>query len=263
MDNRPTLPNIVEKLLDLKAAKDRLLHDVPNHLLPGAEMVKHNAAQEFEELRAVLRGGLPALSAAIFVRGPGAAAFADIAVDEELGLTIDASTMYREIAKEWYPTTEGVGVKHFAIDSIPTFLGGLNKVVYPMGVRTIAPPDFNPIFNRKVETFEDAVDVTRDLLRATVGDELSALYIVSLLTDKVLDECWTAPVAPVILTNTTEEEAKGELFERLFNGRNILLNAPENVDKNAVTIAFKHLREKLPRQHKQSNNQQPANNPKE
>jgi hypothetical protein len=268
-----TLENMVDTLLELKAAADRPLHNVPGHLLAGAEMMKHNAAQEYEDKFGFFVGALPTLSAAIFVTGPGATKFADIATDEEFGLVIDASAIYRDIAKDWFSTTEGVGVRHFAIDSIPTFLSGVNRVVYPMGVRAISPPDFNPFFGRKVENFEDAVNTTRDILRSSCGDELAVQRITIDLAQKVLDETWAnAPVVPVVITNATQGEVQGELFERLFFGRNLEFAAADNIDKNAVIIAFKHLREKLPRpakttpkpsKPKQSANEQSTTNPEE
>lgn len=244
---RPDIRPLVEKLQTLKEAKDKPLHSENYFAMPGFEQQKKRSEQDYGESLNELRVLAPQCAAALFITGPGAKAMADIFADEEWGLVLDAEALYRRIAERWYPTTDGVGIRKFSIDNLITFIGGVNQALYPLGVSRIAPPDFNPFFGRPIENVNDATVLTRDVLRITVGDDLNAIQLNADLADRIVADGWDAAVVPVAIVNATKEEVDGELRGLLFNGRSLVVEAPENVDKNATLIAVKHLKELFPK----------------
>jgi hypothetical protein len=226
------------------------LHDCPSELLPGRTGLKNAAAQSYMETYALLRTNIAEHSGGIFVTGPGAQSFAAIAEDEAPALVLDAAEMYDGIAKVWFPTVRVDKV--FAVDSLPSFMMGLNEVLFNLGVRRIIPPDFGKRFGTPVTSFEDAVNLTREILRTTLGDDLNVLYLRSRLTDKAIAAEWDLKFITVVVLNATLDETHaGTLFNDLFfSGTTVARSIPvetknETAEKNDVLIACRHLRAKL------------------
>lgn len=238
--NKPDLTTVLDDLLTAKQESEQTLYDVEPHLRPGRETLKNQALHRAQDLYATLRTILPASTGGIVVSGPGGLKFSEIAENEGPALTLDVSEMYKRIAEVWFPTVRVD--RRFALDCLPAFLEGVAKLLPSMGVRTIANPDFKDIFGRPVETFEEAVTLTREVMRATVGDDLNVLYLVNRLTEKVVEAEWDLAFVPVVLLNASREEVDGALFDQMFT--NVHVTAPENVEKNDVLAAFKSLRAK-------------------
>jgi hypothetical protein len=239
----PDISELVSQVVAEKKASEVDLLDVPGELMPGRQALKNSSLQKYQELFGVLRSVISTHSGGIFAAGPGAQKFADIAEDAVPALVLDATELYSEIAKVWHPT---VRIDHiFAVDCLPAFMMGLNSMLFPLGVRRIAAPDFGQRFGTPVKSFEDAVNLTREIVRMTVGDDLNGLYLTHRLAEKAVAEDWELKFITVVVVNATESEATGELGAHLFPNRAIFISPPENCDENAVLIACKHLRAKV------------------
>ncbi len=245
MAKSPTLADLIAEVQSLRAQTVDIPFDTPGHLVAGKELARNVMKAQLAEKQKVLDGLLPKAAAAIFVDGIGRVKFAEIAEDIETisSITIDASDFYRSIAREWFPQVRRDGT--FQIDCITQFVGSLHAKLYPLGVQAMRPPNFTGFLGRDVSDFVKAINLTRDIIRDAVGDDLVALYIQSQLTEKVLAvEEWGGSSIPVVIINATPEETE-TLLPKLFTGRNITFTADANIEKNDVIIAFKHLRAKL------------------
>jgi len=248
-DSKKNIADLIAQLVALKKSSEEDLLDCPNEVLPGRQALKNSALQSYNEMFGILRGAIGGYSGCIFVSGPGSQRFADLAEDGAPAIVLDASQLYAEIAAVWHPTIRVDKV--FALDCLPAFMLGLSAQLGPLGVRSITPPDFTNRFGTKVESFADAVNVTRDIVRATLGDDLNVLFLTHKLSEKVIAEEWELRFVTVVVLNaTTAETHPGTLFNDLCNAHgachNVMVeNAAENVDENAVLIACKHLRAKF------------------
>lgn len=239
---KPDISDLVLQVCTHKLEADVSLLDVPNELLPGRAALKNAAFHQFEAGLAALRSVIGQYTMGIFVSGPGAKAFSEVAEDEGPALVLDVSEMYRKVAEAWYPTVRIDKV--FALDCLIPFIGATNNLLGPLGVRQIASPDFGGFFGRPVTCLEDAVAVTRDILRKTVADDLNGLYLNNALAVRAVEAEWDLAVVPVVLLNATPDEEK-VLLTDLFYGHNIAYTAQNpNVEKNEVLITFKHARTK-------------------
>lgn len=219
------------------------LTECPSELLPGRQALKNSSLQKYEELFGLLRVVIGSHSGGIFVTGPGAVKFAEIAEDEAPALVLDAAELYSGIASVWFPTVRVDKV--FAVDCMPAFIMGLNSSLFPLGVRRIHPPDFGQRFGTPVNSFDDAVALTRDILRTSLGDELNGLYLSDKLAKLAVAADWDLKFITVVILNATEAETSGELGRDFLFGRSIVTAPPENTDLNDVVIACKHLRAKV------------------
>lgn len=236
------ISTLVEQVLALKKDSEVNLLEVDQTLIAGRTALKNSATQQYLETFAVLKSIIGNHAGGIFVRGAGATKFAELAAVEAPALVLDASEVYRKVAEHWYPTVRVDKV--FAIDCVMPLLGGLNQLLSPLGIREIARPDFGNHFGRPVNTLEDATEVTRSLLRGTVGDDLNGLYLNHRLTEEVVKAEWDLNVVPVVILNTSEAEvsARDGLAAGLFYGRNIAVMVDENVGKKEVGAALRRLR---------------------
>lgn len=245
MTDTKNIADLIEQVATEKQASEVDLTECPNELRPGRQSMKNASLQKYTELLGILRGAIGNYSGGVFVSGPGAKAFADLAEDEAPALVLDASELYRGIAEVWFPTVRVDKV--FAVDCMPAFIMGLNAALFPLGVRRITPPDFGQRFGTRIESLDDATNLTRDILRTTLGDDLNVLYLRSRLAEKAVAETWDLKFITVVVLNATINETNaGTLFYDLFYGRSVeVKDVPENVDTNAVIIACKHLRAKV------------------
>jgi len=241
-----TDPNIVDLIAKTVAAKQQAeasLLEVDQFLMPGRQALKNAAAQSFRDLFFALGGVIGQYTGGIFVHGPGAVKFSELAEDEGPSLTLDAAEMYVKVAAEWFPTVRVDKV--FALDCLPAFLTGVNKILSALGVRSIAPAEFGKYFGRPIQTIEEATNLSREILREVVGDDLNGLYLNNRLAEKVVETEWDLKIVPAVILNTTSEEAAGELFRGLFYGRNILVKVNENVQMNDLVHAFRHVKQQF------------------
>lgn len=243
--NKSDISKLIEQAATLKQESEVSLVTVDPSLVPGRTTLRNQALQAYQETFAVLRAAIGNHAGGIFVVGPGAAAFAALAEEEGPAITLDASRMYREVAEAWFSTVRVDKV--FALDCLISFLNGLGSLLPPLGVARVPPPDFGKYFGRKVESLQDAVDLSREIIRETVGDDLNGLYINHRLAEQAVLTGWDLAVIPVVLINTTLDEVKSKdgLFSGLFYGRNVGVAAKADVTKEDVLAAFKSLRAKM------------------
>jgi hypothetical protein len=246
MSPNPNIAKLVKQVVSLKKESEVTLFDVPGDLIAGRTALRNAALQQYQETFQVLKAAIGAHAGGIFLTGPGAVAFADIAQVEGPSLLLSVSEMYAKVAEDWYPTVRVD--QTFALDCIMSFLGGVNKLLGPLGIRELARPDFGKHLGRPVHSFEDAVAITRDVLRETVGDDLNGLYLNHRLAEEAAKAEWSLSVVPVVFLNATEAELKAPngLVDGLCAGRNIVgAVEKETVTKAEVLSVFERLRVKM------------------
>jgi hypothetical protein len=244
--SKPNISKLVEQVVALKAESEVSLVDVPADLIAGRTALRNTAIQQYQEAFQVLRAAIGAHAGGVFVTGPGAKAFAALAVEEGPALSLDVAELYAKVTEGWYPTVRVD--RTFALDCLMSFLGGLTRILPPLGIREVQRPDFSKHLGRKVNSFEDAVAVTRDILRETVGDDLNGLFLNHRLAEEAVKAEWDLAVIPVVFVNASEAEltASNGLVDGLCAGRNLIIETKsETVDEKEVLAAFKDLRIKL------------------
>lgn len=214
-------------------------------LVAGRTLLRNQARHNYDAAFLALTQVIGLHAGAIFVTGEGAAKFADIAKEKAPAIVLDAAELYRRIAEKWYPTVRVDQV--FALDSVISMWDGTMQCLPSVGVREIAKPEFGRFFGRPVHTLEDAIEVTRDILRSTVGDELNGLYLNRRLADEAVREEWDLKRIPVVVVGASREEltAPQGLLNGLFYGHNIVVATKETVEDSEVAEACKALRTKM------------------
>jgi hypothetical protein len=236
------LAELVAQTAEWKRESEVDLLNVDSTVLPGRTAMKNAALQKYQETFTVLRSVVGLHAGGIFVSGPGAKSFAEQAAESGPAIVLDASEMYSKVAAAWYPTVRVDKV--FALDCIMAFLGGVQSVLPPLGIRELARPEFGSFFGRSVESMDDAIAVTRDILRATVGDDLNGIYLNHRLAEEVVAAEWDLATIPVVYLNYVPEELVGEssLFFGLNSGHNIPLVSSDQPTKAEFVEVFKKIR---------------------
>jgi len=244
--SKPDISQLVQQAVDWKKESEADLLAVDQTLVAGRTALRNAALQKYQETFMVLKAAIGSHAGGIFVAGPGAEAFAKLAVEEGPAIVLDAAEMYKKVAEAWYPTVRVDKV--FALDCLMSFLNGLGSLLPPLGISRVSPPDFGKHLGRKVEDIQDAIDISRDVIRETVGDDLNGLYLNHRLTEEVVKADWDMTIVPVVVINAVLDEVKSKdgLFNGLFYGRNVGVAAKETtVEKEEVLAAFKTLRAKM------------------
>ena len=243
MNKMNQLPEQIQQININKTASEVSLVDVDFSLLPGRCALKNAALARYNEQMNELVASVGDYAGGMFVRGPGAVAFTEIAEDEGPAITIDVTELYRLITTGWYSTVRQDGV--FALDSLLSFQGAVGQILSQLGVRSIPIPEFGPYLGRVLSSFEDGVALTREIIRGTVMDDLLGLYIDFAVAHKIVREQWELNIVPVSLVNASQAEIEGELFQRLFSGHNIVVDTKPCPENNDVIVAFRQLRAKM------------------
>lgn len=201
------------------------------------------AKARLETLKNKYAEGVLTNGVAIFLYGPADKAEQFTAKVTELGgaVVVDGSEMYKRIAAVVEPAIgrdRRFGTTQAAI--MHRVLGEVSNEVKVWLSRAIKLP-------AEVILPDAAATLTfvRNAVRGTAGDELNAQYLKVALAREALKIRYKDPVVPVLITNTTSEEAFG--LGLLFGkGRaNVELNETDEINEEFVKKTFKNIQKNL------------------
>jgi hypothetical protein len=212
--------------------------DNPSYLALGRELLLNQAKAEVRELTVELTKIIENVSGGVFISGPGAQKFADLAEDEG-AVVVDASALYTTIADP----VERVLVtsdRYWRIDCLQAMYGVLSKYADKLGIRWMKPLDTSKYVDARLLTREDTVQAVRNIVRTALADDLNVMVLKSDVVEKIIKDEYNLNVVPVIVLNATADEIPG--LATAFGNRSITVTAKENAEKNDVITAFLHLK---------------------
>lgn len=232
-----TLDQLVSELAQKQTIAQTNLDDIPWMTRPAWSSNIERAKEELTVLKAEYRNKLLAQSLAIFVVGgtdEQKAAFASIAKKEADVLVLNADDLYKRLAQ---PIDAALGTQRtFTATYVPMLLRGMKEVGDELAIREIAAPKFSS----ETPILEDSgavVELVREVVRDSSGDDLNRLYLADKLTDQALAVRYKGSVVPVIVLGAGPDEVLGltPLFAHV--GALVSLDGV-NVDKELVLASF-------------------------
>jgi hypothetical protein len=217
------------------------LENISDHALIGAQTRKQMAAREAEEVAFFIRGLIEQDSAAIFPLGPEAhqAKFAELAEDEGEAFVVPAQKLYETLAEGVMPYLDR---GTFGISAAQAFAAAMSNVATRLRLGSYVFPHVGPYLGRPIADKAALVDLLRGLVRAANLDELNAAFITHLVFEKVMETEYDNNGVTVIVTGTTEEEAKGDLAQKLFGGHTVSVDVTAVPEKNDLVLIAKHIK---------------------
>jgi hypothetical protein len=238
----PLISEVMKLFAAEKQAAEVDLNEVDPNVLPGMTARKRMAAERCEKLAREIRGLVEQDGAAVVLLGPTdhQTQFAELAEDEGDAIVISAARLYEDVAKFIEPYL-GPG-RVFTTETGRGLQVALTQVAQKLQVMSFVMPLVHQYFSNTVPTLQDLVDVVRKLVRSANNDEFNALYISHKAFEQVISTQYDANVVTVVVTDATEEEAKGDLAAKLFEGRTITVDLKDPPEKNDIVLVARKLK---------------------
>lgn len=163
---------------------------------------------------------------------------------EEMGeaVVVDAGELY---TKEFLPIVEGsIGLgrewNSTQTSILHRLLGEVSKGINVHLTRTLRLPS-----QGAVPTKQDTLDFIRNAIRNELGDGFNTEYLKKIIAREGLKIRYMGSVAPVIVLNSTPEEAVGlgQIFGR--GKANVTINDEDEVNKEYIEKTFKNVQKQL------------------
>lgn len=204
---------------------------------PGREMLRNQAKHELPAARLEFHNVFRKVGFPIFVNGPGASLFTDLALEQAEGLTVD----FRKATKEIRDAVKGSIGNHreFTLSAFTAMLREVRQLAVTMGLDSIPNPTFEGNEIAKTEDDVDAV-VDRYLLKY-FGAEFLATALNQAAFRLAEDLTGDNPVVPVVILGVPVEMVD-KLGPRVMQGKFTSVTAQADVDEKAITKTFKEIK---------------------
>ena len=213
---------------------------------PGLEMAKREAKDKLEVLLKNYNSWIQEATVGIFVLGPGAEKFAKISSGEsEQIITVQADGLYRKLAEAAEPALGKA--RDWNTNAHAMMLRTIGDIAKDLEVRNFLSPGYRDVANLK--TTEDVVEHVRNLVRATLGDDLNRISLNKEISKKALASRYTNSVLPVIVIGLSgNEEAVG--LESICFRFGTKISVGEDVTREFVLETFGEVKKKIRKQPK-------------
>jgi hypothetical protein len=235
------LSETMKKLVAAKAEVDAGVDiDSPPHLIAGRELRLNEAKVVVRDLTIEVRNMVQYVSGGIFVGGPGAQKFADIAADEGNAIVVDGGLMYRELA-DAADKCLNASERNWRFDVLQAMFNVMTKYADRLGIRWMKPMNATKYIDAHLETYAQVLAVVYDMVDEALGDDLNVMLLRDDIVRKVIETEHDKQVIPVVVLGLPPAKF-APIGAALFQGRFITVNTKEEVEKNDVITAFKHLK---------------------
>jgi hypothetical protein len=237
----PLIGEAMRLFQEARAAANTDLETISDHALIGAQTRKQMAAREAEEIAFFIRGLVEQDSAAIFPLGPEAhqAKFGELAEDEGEAFVVSAARLYEELGAALEPYLDR---GKFGMNSAQALAGAMNKLAVRLRLMSYVLPHFGNHVGTPIADRAALVALVRNLVRGANGDELNAAFIAHVVFEQVMEREYDNNGVTVIVTGATEEEARGDLAQKLFGGHTITVDVTNAPEKNDLVLVAKHVK---------------------
>jgi hypothetical protein len=184
--------------------------DYPEATRAGWEAKANSAREGLPSLKAEYREALQQQSVAVFVvDGRYSGRFVELAIQEGVELSADASQFYKKLARRVW-TTMG-GSKEFTSDQYGTLIRGLVSEARALGFKDVTISTSQPFTSFQVTSEQAVVKYVRATVRRLTGDRINNELIARAITAAALDSKegpGDGPVAVLVYGLASEEEAR-------------------------------------------------------
>jgi hypothetical protein len=209
---------------------------------PGWSLAVADAKHRLLTLRKDWKNSVLSHALAIFIMGDSdkAKEFSRIAEEEGNTITLDSDYIYRDIANDIEPLFGPT--RQFRPEHLSKLVGLVKLWFEKYGVLKFDPVKVNdfPILN----TTADIVVFIKQILRESVGDSLTAMYLGEELAEKAKTIKFNGGTLPVVVLNVTDEEVMG--LSGMFSKVGATVNIKnEEITTDLVFKVFKQAKKKL------------------
>jgi hypothetical protein len=240
-----TLSEAVKAIATAKtAASQEVSYNPIDHT--ASEMAIQMAKNDLVFLSKEVKHLTNKVSGGIFVDGPTAKEFAAVAEDEGGAVTVDAGEVYEVLTDAVERTLTQNNSREWRLDIIHALMGNLAGLGQRLGIAYMAGLNTTKYTRSLLATRADTLAMVRDVVRAAVGDDLNGLKLQQDIADAVIKAECEQNVLPVVVLNAHPDDVTG-LGSYVFSGRYIKTTTKEELLKEDVITAFKHLKPLLKR----------------
>jgi hypothetical protein len=204
---------------------------------PGREMMRQQAKQSLPAVRAEFQKEFKKVGFPIFVSGPGAEKFTDLALEQAEGLVVDFRSATQELRDA---TKQTVGPhKEFTLSSFTVMLREIRQLAANMGLASIPMPTFEG--TEVANTGADVDKIVDRYLMKYFGPEFLG-GVVSLEAYRQAESLsGDSPVVPVVILGVPADQVD-RIGAQVLQGKFTVVNATNDVDEKTVTKTFKEVK---------------------
>lgn len=231
------ISELMRELLTAREAATRSLDDVDLRVLQGATTQRHLAEQEVARIGAEIRGLVMQDTAVVFPIGKFQKEFVELAEDDG-AIVIPGNALYDCVTKLVTPFLDH---GKFTFETGQAYIAALKQAAKYAGITSFLAPTM--LLGQEMTPGALAAYV-KESIRTSNGDHFSALYLEELIYERVLRMTYDQNTVVAVVTDVSEEEAKGDLGVRLMGGRTVTVdvnNPPERNDIVALSRTLKPL----------------------
>ena len=201
-----SLKDLAEKMRVTKRRAETDLEAVPYQTRSSMANMKRNAEGQLETLRKDFANAVRRASIAVFLAGDPARQekFAEIAKKEVTGamVVVHADAVYERLANRVQPSLGAS--RQFGVGQHQLLLGTLTDVEKELDIRWMSRPA--PGSDRAIQGHEDLVGYIRSLIRTSVGDELTKVYVDRQIVDSAVSVEFAGSTLLVIVVGSDAAE---------------------------------------------------------
>jgi hypothetical protein len=208
------IETLCQEIVQLKGIMSRDLENWDPKTRGGQEILKRESQDKLEKLGLEYAEYLKRSAVSVVLTGApeDVQEFVTIARQEsaEAPVVLDAQELYRRLAEEASP---GIGPsRYFGVSAVGLVIQGLAAIGKDLGISYVDAPVFT--YDVLVPDEAAVINVIRDGIRATTGNDLQRLYLRLKTYEQALAIGYSTSLIPVFITggHSSEQETLLKLF---------------------------------------------------